>query len=52
MDGRNDAPEQAIHQIAALFAEAYLRLRSQSEAQKGLASPETTSPHVTGRLTA
>jgi hypothetical protein len=51
MDDR-DALEQAIQQIAALFAEAYLRLRSQSESQKGLASPETTSPHVTGRLTA
>ena len=50
MDDR-DALEQAIQQIAALFAEAYLRLRPQSESQKGLASPETPSPHVTGRLT-
>ena len=52
MDDRNDAPEEAIQQIAALFAEAYLRLRLESGAQKGLASPETPSPHVTGRLTA
>jgi hypothetical protein len=52
MDDREDALEQAIQHIAALFAEAYLRLRLESEAQKGLASSETPSPHVTGRLTA
>ena len=52
MDDRNDALQEAIQQIAALFAEAYLRLTSQSPLEKGLASPETPSPHVTGRLTA
>ena len=49
MDDHQDA---LIQQIAALFAEAYLRLRLQTKAQKGLASPETPSAHVTGRLTA
>ena len=51
MDDR-DALDQTIQQIAALFAEAYLRIRLESQAQKGLASLETLSPHVTGRLTA
>jgi hypothetical protein len=51
MDDR-DTLDQAIPQIAALLAEAYLRLQHASSSQKGLASPETLSPHVTGRLTA
>ncbi len=51
MDDR-DALEQAIQQIAALFAEAYLRLRLESVAQKQVDSPEAPRPHVTGRLTA
>ena len=52
MPDRHDALEEAIQQIAALLADAYLRLRLQTKAQKGLASPETPSAHVTGRLTA
>jgi len=48
----HDALEQTIQQIAALLAEAYLRLRRESEPPEGLASPETLRPHVTGRLTA
>ena len=51
MDDRDDL-EQTIQQIAALLAEAYLRLSEQSSAQNGLASSDTLSPHVTGRLTA
>ena len=42
MDDRDDALQEAIQQIAAL-AEAYLRLRLESQAQKGLGSPETPS---------
>lgn len=52
MDDRDAALEETIQQVAALLAEAYLRLRSQSKANKGLASPETPNVHVTGRLTA
>ena len=52
MDDHDAAPEETIQQIAALLADAYLRLRPQTKAQKGLASPETPSVHVTGRLTA
>ena len=52
MDDRADALEETIQQIAALLATAYLRLRSQFELKKGLASPGTPSLHVTGRLTA
>ena len=47
MPDRDAALEQAIQQIATLFAEAYLRLRGQVQAQKGLDSPETQSAHVT-----
>ena len=52
MDDRDAALEETIQQIAELLATAYLHLRSQSQANKGLASPETPSVHVTGRLTA
>ena len=52
MDDRDDALAETITEIAALFAEAYLRLRLQIQAEKGLASSETPSVHVTGRLTA
>jgi len=52
MDDRDGALEETITGIAALSAEAYLRLWLQIQAEKGLASPETESVHVTGRLTA
>ena len=52
MDDRDDVLAETITGIAALLAEAYIRLRLQTQAQKGLASPETESVHVTGRLTA
>ena len=52
MDDREPALDEAIREIAALLADAYLRLRLQTKGQKGLASPETPSAHVTGRLTA
>jgi len=51
MDDRDSALD-AIRAIAALLAAAYLRLRLESGAQKGLDSLETQSAHVTGRLTA
>ena len=46
MDHPEPALDETIRQIAALFAETYLSLRRQAE--KGLASPETESVHVTG----
>jgi len=51
MDDRDEL-DQTIQRIAALFAEAYLRLSEQTSPQNGLESPGTLSPHVTGRLTA
>ena len=52
MPDRDAALEEAIQQIAVILATAYLRFRSQTESNKGLASHETPSVHVTGRLTA
>lgn len=51
MDDRDEL-EQTIQRIAALLAEAYLRLSQQSPAPNGLESSDTLRPHVTGRLTA
>jgi hypothetical protein len=52
MDDREPALDETIQQIAVILATGYLRFRSQAESNKGLASHETPSVHVTGRLTA
>lgn len=49
MDDREAALEETIQQIAVILATAYLWFCSQTESNKGLASPETPSLHVTGR---
>ena len=41
MDDRGDALEEAIQQIAALLAEAYLRLRLQARGERTCLSRDT-----------
>ena len=48
MDDSDAALDETIQQIAVILADAYLRIRLQTETNKGLASPETPSVHVTG----
>ncbi len=47
MSAPDNALDDTIHEIAALFAAAYLRLRFPESGQNHLDSPETESPHVT-----
>ena len=46
MSDHNPALDDAIHEVANLFATAYLRLRFPDQASQ-VDSPETESPHVT-----
>ena len=51
MPDHDPALEDAIREIAALLATAYLRLRFPIGDQRQLDSPQTESPHGTARLT-
>ena len=50
MPDHDPALDDAIREIAALLATAYLRLRFPDQPSQ-LDSPETESPHGTARLT-
>jgi hypothetical protein len=51
MPDHDPALDDAIREIAALLATAYLRLRFPIGDQRQLDSPQTESPHGTARLT-